>query len=159
VIIHAVNATTPHQYSYTDSHVAANNTYYYWIEGVELNGTDFFRGPVTTTIVPTPNNNDNCDLTQLVGNGPNPFSMAQSTTIAYSLKGTAGVPVNATLVIYNLRGQVVKTLFNGQQLPGKNKTTRWDGTNDNGRHVGSGIYFYKLSTEDYSCMKKAILIK
>ncbi len=74
---------------------------------------------------------------ELLPNFPNPFNA--ETTIAY------GVPEfsEVKLIIYNLLGQRVRTLVSGSEGPGF-KTIRWDGKNEHGADVGSGLYFVRL---------------
>lgn len=85
-------------------------------------------------------------------NFPNPFN--PTTTIKYALKENADV----TLRIYNVLGQVVKTLVNARQDAGF-KTVSWDGTNDLGAKVSSGIYIYRIEANDFVQSKKLILMK
>jgi glucose/arabinose dehydrogenase len=83
---------------------------------------------------------------QLQQNYPNPFGSTPSlaagiplTTIAYSLTQTAPVEIS----LYNLQGQLVRTLVRQSQNAGKHVTT-WDGRNDNGQIMPSGTYLYRL---------------
>ena len=85
-------------------------------------------------------------------NYPNPFN--PDTRIEFSLP-TSSI---TKLEIFNITGQHVKTLFNKKLSPG-NHVASWDGRDDNGNILSSGIYFYKLSTEEYSTSKKMILLK
>lgn len=73
-------------------------------------------------------------------NYPNPFNPV--TTITYQLP----VAGKVRLEIYNILGQKVKTLVDAQQ-PAEYYTLQWDGRNDHGRQVGSGMYIYRLITE------------
>ncbi len=86
-------------------------------------------------------------------NYPNPFNA--NTTIKYHLPKASEV----TLEIFNLRGQLVKTLEEGKnQAPGE-YTTSWNGTNQRGEKVSSGIYFYRLKTGDFNEIKKMVLLR
>ena len=85
-------------------------------------------------------------------NYPNPFN--PTTTISFSLP-QAG---NAQLEVFNLLGQKIKTIFDGQADAGLNTVT-WDGTNNSGQTVASGIYFYRLTADNYSDTKKMTLLK
>jgi len=71
-------------------------------------------------------------------NYPNPFN--QQTTIQYELAGTAVV----TLRIYDMMGNVVKTLIQGAVQDGGIQSIMWDGRNESGLDVGSGSYVYEL---------------
>lgn len=92
-------------------------------------------------------------------NYPNPFN--PSTTIPFTVKGsqfTVHSPVSTTLKIYNIRGQLVKTLVDEEKAPGNYKII-WDGKDNSGKEVASGIYFYQLRTADYTSSKKMVLLK
>jgi flagellar hook assembly protein FlgD len=61
-------------------------------------------------------------------------------------------------VIYNLLGQRVKSLVQGQQSAGK-YSIHWDGTSDAGRPVASGIYIYRITVDNYVQSRKMMLLK
>ena len=85
-------------------------------------------------------------------NYPNPFN--PTTTIRYSLAKKSDV----ALEIYTVLGQHVRTLFSGAQTTGEYELV-WDGTNDGGAHVASGVYFYRLRTGDFSAVRKLVMIR
>ena len=91
-------------------------------------------------------------ITKLNQNYPNPFN--PETTINYSLKENSKVSLN----IYNIKGQKVKQLVSDQLSAGQHSVI-WNGKNDNGKSVSSGIYFYKLKAGKYSKIKKMLLLK
>ncbi|MGH8004260.1 MAG: FlgD immunoglobulin-like domain containing protein, partial [Limisphaerales bacterium] len=66
-------------------------------------------------------------------------------------------PSRYIVQIYNLAGQIVKSFVG--EAPAGNKTFKWDGTDQNGVPVSSGIYFYKAQTSGFSETKKMMLIK
>ena len=86
-------------------------------------------------------------------NFPNPFM--RNTTIKYGLPKNCD---NVKLTIFNLAGQAVKTLVNGQQSAGF-KSVRWDGTNSAGVQVPQGIYFYVFKADDFEDHRKMVLLK
>lgn len=88
----------------------------------------------------------------LHNNYPNPFN--SETMINYELSAASQV----TLKIYNTLGQEVKTLVNGK-IPAGYYSVKWDGTNNSGVTVNSGIFFYYLKTETFTCTKKMVLVK
>jgi hypothetical protein len=88
----------------------------------------------------------------LLQNYPNPFN--PETTIKYNLAEGAGVQLR----IYNIVGQVVRTLVSEQQSAGRYQV-RWDGTDDRGSAVSSGIYFYQVSAGSFSDVKRLMLLK
>ncbi len=83
---------------------------------------------------------------------PNPFN--PSTNISFSISNKTQVQVN----IYNVKGQKVKALFNGELNQGKH-FLRWDGQNDNGSTVSSGIYFYRIEAGKSRINQKMMLMK
>jgi flagellar hook assembly protein FlgD len=91
-------------------------------------------------------------VTQLQGNYPNPFN--PETTISFSLKESQFVNID----IYNILGQRVKTLVANEMNKGTHSLI-WNGTDNGGRNVASGIYFYKMQAGKYSSTKKMILMK
>ena len=88
----------------------------------------------------------------LYQNYPNPFN--PTTTIRYDVKQATEVK----LVIYNMLGQEVRTLVNNRQDAGY-KTVVWDGLNNRGSRVASGIYIYRLQAGDFVQARKMILMK
>ncbi len=91
---------------------------------------------------------------ELFQNYPNPFN--GTTKIPFSVSSSAKESVE--LSIYNLLGQPVRTLLHAAKVSGKREIA-WDGRNDDGKEVGSGIYFYKLKVGDEVAVRKAVLIK
>jgi len=89
---------------------------------------------------------------QLFQNSPNPFN--PETDIRYSVAKAGPV----TIDIFNVSGARVRTLVERTHNPGV-YTVRWNGTDDAGRHVSSGVYFYQLRTPGYIDSKKLILLK
>jgi hypothetical protein len=93
----------------------------------------------------------------LLQNYPNPFN--PTTTIRFKVKGEGPeVPISVTLKVYNILGQVVKTLVDEPKSAGTYQVI-WDGKDQNGEEVSSGIYFYRLKAQDYEETKKMILLK
>lgn len=90
--------------------------------------------------------------TALHSNYPNPFN--PETTISYDLKA----PAEVRLSVYNLKGQLVKTLVNTQQSAGKHNVV-FDARDDRGNKLSSGIYFYRLIAGDYVKTRKMMLIE
>ncbi|MFQ5640809.1 MAG: T9SS type A sorting domain-containing protein [bacterium] len=89
----------------------------------------------------------------LAQNYPNPFN--PETTIQYQLPQTG----NVTLRIYNLLGQEVRTLVSENQTAGS-YSVAWNGKNDVGEFVTSGMYFYKLKVgESFLVTRKMLFLK
>ncbi|MCJ7457468.1 MAG: FG-GAP-like repeat-containing protein [candidate division Zixibacteria bacterium] len=92
-------------------------------------------------------------------NYPNPFN--SSTIIPFSLKiqgSTFKGPIPTTLIIYNILGKKIRILLDEEKLPG-NYQVIWDGRDDSGKGVSSGIYFYQLKAGSFNDSKKLLLIK
>jgi flagellar hook assembly protein FlgD len=65
-----------------------------------------------------------------------------------------------SLKIYNAAGQLVRTLVDEEQAPQpEGFSAAWDGLSDHGQSVASGVYFYKLTTKEFSDTKKMVLLK
>lgn len=89
---------------------------------------------------------------ELAQNFPNPFN--PSTKISFTLPKKE----SAKLLIYNTKGQLVKTLFDGEAKQGKN-TVKWNGQNEKNRLVSSGVYFYRLETNNFTQTQKMLFLK
>ena len=105
--------------------------------------------------VSTPENT--VELTcQFLGCYPNPFN--PETNALLSLKQESKI----VMAVYNIKGEKVKTLVN-ENLPAGMHTIPWNGTDENGISVASGIYFFKTDARnnlgDYTSLKKVILLK
>ena len=88
----------------------------------------------------------------LYGSWPNPFR--GGTTINFSLPREG----QARLAVYNVAGQLVRTLHDGV-LPAGSQSVSWDGRNQAGRSVPGGVYFYRLSTGDRTLTHKTVLVR
>lgn len=88
-----------------------------------------------------------------LGNFPNPFNPA--TTIAFTLPAAARVE----LAIYDLRGQLVRTLLAGRQLPAGRQECAWDGRDEQGNAAPAGAYLYRLQAGEYSEARSMMLVK
>ena len=91
-------------------------------------------------------------VTQLNGNYPNPFNPV--TSISFDIAAETNVRID----IYNIRGQLVRTLVDEPFAPGVHKLD-WYGTDDNGRSISSGVYFYQMKTDTYSDIRRMVLMK
>ncbi|MCB5249969.1 MAG: T9SS type A sorting domain-containing protein, partial [Candidatus Cloacimonetes bacterium] len=90
--------------------------------------------------------------TKLHKNYPNPFN--PSTTISFSVIEATHVKIE----IYNTAGQKVRTLVNDVRAIG-NHSIVWNGHDDSGKNVGSGVYFYRMTTPKFSATQKMLLMK
>jgi len=90
--------------------------------------------------------------TTLYANYPNPFN--PTTTIAFEI----AVPSYVTVDVYNIKGQKVKTLINAMCGSGRH-SLMWNGDDDSEQHVGSGVYFYRMTVDGYTSVRKMLLMK
>jgi len=117
------------------------------VDNPQVLATDIFQR-CGGTDVPLPG----AGLLSLSQNHPNPFN--PSTEIHFSVT-RAG---QGDLAVFNLRGQTVRTLKSGQFEEGPGMAI-WDGRNDTGQVVGSGVYFYRLSVGQESLTRQMVLLK
>jgi len=144
-LINATNSPETQVYTFEDYEVTVNETYFYWVEALDLDGASTMHGPISITIeeeevpeLPTE--------TVLIGNYPNPFNPV--TNIKFDVKEGE----TAELSIYNAKGQIVVS-EEFEATPG-GYTYSWDASKNS-----SGIYFYRLSSPSYNSVKKMIMLK
>ncbi len=148
-LIDATNTSQTATYTHVDNEVSAQTTYSYWLEIVEMDGTTAFHGPTTVYVENAPVNDAPVLVTTMENAYPNPFKANTSTSIPVKIKdGETG-----TLTIYNIIGQVVKTV----SVKGKTDIS-WNGRDSKNNACGSGIYFYKLSTPSRNVTKKMVIV-
>ena len=87
-------------------------------------------------------------------NSPNPFNPA--TTISYCVP--EGKPVHVSVRIYDLRGRLLRTLVDDVKEAGS-YSIFWDGRDEKGRRLPSGIYFYRMRTGDFTQTRKMVILK
>jgi hypothetical protein len=110
-------------------------------------GLNSVTGPVSVRI------ETRAEVYALSDNYPNPFN--PETTIKYQLPNAGDV----TLEVYNMLGQVVRTLVSEQQNAGR-YVLQWDATSDAGHALSSGIYFYRIQAGgEFQSVKKMLLLK
>jgi hypothetical protein len=93
---------------------------------------------------------------ELAQNEPNPFN--PSTTIRFGIPGVEGEAQPVLLMVYDVRGRKVRTLANSIMEPGRH-LIRWNGRDDQGRMVTSGVYFYTLQTRGRRFVRKMTMLK
>ncbi len=129
-------------YSFTDR-PKGGGKYSYRLKQIDIDGK-FSYSPIREVSVPI--------KFALYQNHPNPFN--PETEISFEL------PVNAqvSLEIYNMLGQKIITLLN-EQIPAGYHRIIWNGKDNIGRMVGSGVYFYHIKTEGFEATKKLVLLR
>jgi len=117
--------------------------------------TRIFKWFDTVTGIDQPGGNDADYLAysfELGLNYPNPFNAG--TQISYAV----GTPSRVELSVYNILGQKVRVLVDQVQNQGRYKIN-WDGRDQSGRDVPSGVYIYQIQTEDWVQSRKMLLVK
>jgi hypothetical protein len=150
--------STPHDYSFTDENVAGGFTYYYYIEDVGFSGKTNKSHIIEVTV-----GKQNIKIDQipikfaLLQNFPNPFN--PETWIPYDLSQYASVDI----YIYDVQGRLVRHLNIGKQVAGsyitKDKSAYWDGRDDRGEKVASGVYWYTLRAGDFNATRRMVIVK
>ncbi len=130
-------------YEVRDDAITGNRTYWYKLREVAEDGLGAEYGPYAVTYRV---------VNSLAQNHPNPFN--PTTTIGYSIAKDNEV----SLTVYDVAGAKVRTLVNERQKADTYKVT-WDGMNDTGTRVASGVYFYKLVAGSFVKTKKMVLLK
>ncbi|MFQ5824727.1 MAG: FlgD immunoglobulin-like domain containing protein, partial [bacterium] len=143
--------TNPVHYDYFDRNLQPG-TYEYRLKQIDSDGSFEYHGAVTAVVgIP--------QTFVLHQNFPNPFN--PSTEIQYQLPSRAGEfvgKVRTFLKIYNLLGQEVRTLVDEEKAPGYYKVI-WDGKDNIGRGVTSGVYIYRLQSGDLVDIKKMVFVQ
>ena len=150
------NAGAPTVHADTQHVISAFNVQEWLQEAQKVNKTDptFQRGienlqSLLASLIPK--------KTALLANYPNPFN--PETWIPYQL----ATPANVTISIYSADGTLVRTLVLGNQSAGlyqnRSRAAYWDGKNENGESVASGVYFYTLTAGEFSATRRMLILK
>jgi hypothetical protein len=130
-------------FTYVDQTAVPGHSYRYMIGVTDEEGE--FVSPIQSFSMPSV-------ATRLEQNSPNPFN--PETAIRFSLASKE----NVTLAVYDVSGRLVRMLTSGTQDVGTHSIT-WDGRNDAGSTVSSGVYFYRLDAGKFSATKKMVMLK
>ncbi len=145
-------------YQYVDLNIEHNREYWYKIKDVDYNGVGAEHGPVSIYV--NIENSDNINLAPdkfaLRENYPNPFNPKTKFTVEIPELGnkSAGVEIN----IFDINGKKIKSIFKGNLASGI-YTFEWNGTNEFGNQLPSGMYLYCLKTRNDNFARKMILMK
>ncbi len=140
--------------SLTDASIADGGTYFYRVVAYDFNGNQGDFSEEVSLVVTSVGGSgssipDNFSLQQ---NYPNPFN--PTTSIAYDLAKDSDV----TLQIFNMRGQEIRTLVSGTK-PAGSHTIQWNGRDDSGLKVASGIYVYMIKAGAFVKSRRLTLLK
>lgn len=130
-------------FAYTDTKVTPGTRYRYQLGVTDPDGE--FVSQIRTITVPRLE-------TVLEQNQPNPFN--PSTTIRFTLPSRGA----ATLAIYDTEGRLVRMLLD-DVVPAGTTAVQWDGRNNAGATVTSGVYFYRLTSGKFTASRKMLLLK
>jgi hypothetical protein len=130
------------EYQFIDATVQEDKTYWYKISDVDYNGKETFHNILSATVTSVV-----LEDFRIEQNYPNPFNPV--TTIKYNLPA----PAKVTLSIYNIAGERVATLINGETQSGLNKIV-WDA-----RNFSSGIYYYEIKSKNFYQTRRMVLLK
>lgn len=145
IITGAGTSSSANAYVFEDSNISVNQTYYYKLADVDFRGRMQLHGPIMIAAsAPT-----GYTLEQ---NYPNPFN--PETRLSFSLKEAGFV----NLTVYNLSGQIIRTLTAQQYRAGAH-SCNWDGRDNNGKTVPSGVYLYKFKVNGFEISKKMEFVK
>jgi len=149
-----VQIATPTDPVYEDANVVNDTQYTYFVVATYIDPTGVSVPSETVTARPVSDTDDTLvfTATALHANYPNPFN--PETTISFSLQFAENVQIN----IYNAKGQLVKNLVDAHKPAGLHRVT-WNGKDSLENPVSSGIYFYRMTTGEYTSMRKMLLLK
>jgi hypothetical protein len=159
LILGAGTDATPHDYSFIDENVVKGLTYYYYIEDVDFTGKTNISHILEVTVAEIARVREGAKPPKfaLFQNFPNPFN--PDTWIPYDVASDAVVIIR----IYNTNGQLVRQMDLGKQKAGsyvdKKKAAYWDGKDQSGNAVASGVYFYTLKAGDFQATRRMVIVK
>jgi hypothetical protein len=139
----SLEATTGETFRFVDNGVEPGKTYRYYLAVQDEDGR--FQSPTSEVTIPVRE-------TALNQNIPNPFN--PTTMISFSLPSADHV----SLSVYDSNGKLVRTLVDGARAFGGHEV-EWNGLDQAGNKVGSGVYFYRLVTSNFSESRKMLLLK
>lgn len=149
------------EYEYTDHSVLPGTTYFYKLVDIDVNGLRTEHGPIRVSTLASGQ-----PLQPIAGLPPEDFSISQNYPNPFnpSTRFTLSIPkmdldeLQVTVDIYNLSGKKVATLFNGKIGPGTYEL-HWNGLNESGITVPSGIYIYNLRSQLFNKARRMVLLR
>jgi flagellar hook assembly protein FlgD len=143
----AENPTAANRYTYVDAHPPMGNIFYR-LKQQDLDGSFNFSDEIKITItVP--------QAISLQQNYPNPFN--SSTVINYEIGGNFEGALR--LAIYNTLGQPIRNLVNQERSSAGRYQVIWDGKNDSGKPVSSGVYYLQLTAGKTTLYRKLLFLR
>jgi hypothetical protein len=142
-----------------DTSIVRDQVYWYKLGAISNTGEIEWHGPIKTAF---------CEEKEfyfsLHQNYPNPF--IKQTKIVYEVPGKQinqklgikSTAVRISIKIYDVTGRLIKTLIDGQKEPGV-YTIVWNGEDESGKKVGTGVYFCKFKAGEKQTIRKIIYVK
>ena len=150
----AGNTAMSREYQFADKKAEAGNTYFYYLEDIDIAG-ERSRSDIIKVVVPPARFVPGAF--RLLQNYPNPFN--PETWIPFDLAADATV----TIRIYDVKGQLVRQLHLSNQKAGsylgKKNAAYWNGKDQLGQSVSSGLYFYMLKAGDFVATRRMVILK
>jgi len=125
-------------------------------EEIKIDLKDVVLADPKAVVIPVKGQSNLPTAFSLAQNYPNPFN--PQTTIRYEISGNLTTAVQTTLKVYNVLGQLVRTLVDEPKSSGVYEVI-WDGRDSQGEQVSSGVYFYRMTAGKFSESKKMVLMK
>ncbi|RMD99567.1 MAG: T9SS C-terminal target domain-containing protein [Calditrichaeota bacterium] len=142
----AGNSRQTHTYQWIDASVEFGKTYYYRLADLDFNGVMTYHGPVMVRVEKLP------ESFELKQNYPNPFN--PETTIEFSLQNSAQIELS----VFDIWGRHIVTLLQGEIQAGHHQV-KWNGADQYGLALPSGLYFYRLQAKKVSMQKAMLKVK
>jgi len=149
-LISATNTAIATNYQFTDSGVNRGGEYQYWIQSIANDGSVTLHGPMSVKVT-TP-------CMEIVV----PLFTAVSSVYPNPVRTSANFDINvkegetATLRVFNVRGQVVREFTD---IRTGTHSIVWDKRDNSGREVGSGVYFYRLTSQSVDIVQRMVVLK
>lgn len=140
--------TQPQSYSFVESNVRPGK-HFYRLKQIDTDGAFEHSNVIEATVLPP-------SRFSLFQNYPNPFN--PETRIRLDIPNLQGEKVRVQLSVYNLFGQLVRTLVNEERTPGVHEIN-WDGRNEEGIVVPSGVYFYTVRAGEFRETKRMLFVR
>lgn len=138
----------PQQYSYVDKSITGAGSYAYRLKQQDMDGTIHYTQSVIVQVTLTDVAEVAPKMFQLMQNYPNPFN--PSTQVKFSVESTT----RATVKVYNMLGEEVSTLFDGTAEAGRFYVSTFNATS-----LASGVYFYRLTTQEKTDVRRMMLVR
>ncbi len=153
-LVPATNSSLEHCYSFVDTELIEEGTYYYWLNVSDLNGHQSYHGPaeLNFTFGEEEDIPEVIYTTSLRSIYPNPFN--PNANIGFELAESSEVAIS----VYNARGQLVRSFAPFTHGAGYGSIV-WDGKDEGGSSVSSGIYLFRMTVGAKSFSAKALMLK